>query len=150
MFESESDSFQIKSTQLELLLGHRKNHTCVVESCSTLTGATSLSKPVELLSDHPLTRQQFKAFRHVCTSNVMQRVTKLQSSQTFSTVPLTWMGSNVLRSHQVSIQQNPLLWNRRAALWMWHRLLCSCQVRPKSWRHFLKDSSPLLTRRLAD
>lgn len=32
--------------------------------------ATSLSKPVELLSN-PLTRQQFKAFRHVGTCNVM-------------------------------------------------------------------------------
>lgn len=45
--------------------------------------ATSLSKPVELLSNHPLTRQQFKAFRHVGTGNVMHRVTKLQSSQNF-------------------------------------------------------------------
>lgn len=34
----ESDSLQIKSTQLQLLPLHRKTHTRVVESCYTVTG----------------------------------------------------------------------------------------------------------------
>lgn len=121
MSESESDSWQITSTQLELLLVHRKNPTSV----------QSLSACRHQWRDAPLS----------------QSLSHLKLSPT---VPLTWMGSNVLHSHQVSIQKTPppfpVVEQEGGAV----DVTPSPAQLSSRTKHFFKDSRPLLTIRLAD
>ncbi len=80
-----------------------------------------------------------------CTSSrIMHHLTKLKSSQTgFLNMTMSSLYSNVLNSHQISIQQSTfgMWWNERFTSWMYRRQICSnCvmlswQYGPKSLRN---------------
>ncbi len=78
------------------------------------------------------------------SSRIMHHVTKLKSSQTgFLNMTMSSLYSNVLHSHQISIQQSTFgMWrNERFTSWMCSRQICrncvmlSCQYGPKSLRN---------------